>query len=578
MEPYTLKVDPLTGEEYYEIFLRGERLLEHPLLNKGSGFTEEERNSLQLTGLLRCATNTLEEQVTRSVENFRIKTTNLERYIYLQALQDRNETLFFRVLVDHLREMLPIVYTPTVGEACLNMSHIIRRYRGMYLSPDNIGHIDQIFENVSRAHLSLIVVTDGERILGLGDLGSDGMGIPVGKVNLYVAAGGIHPACCLPISLDVGTNNQRLLDDPMYLGWRHKRLTGAEYDAFVERFVLGVRRVFPNALLQWEDFGKQHAFKLLERYRERVLSFNDDIQGTGATALASLYTAMKIRGKRFANDRFVIVGMGQAGSGIARNIRTALREEGLNDEEIRQRIYAIDVAGLLLEDTPGLEDTQRQFAQPRSAIADWKLASPNTIGLLDVVRNAKATVLAGVTGQCNLFGAEILAAVAKNTERPVVLALSNPTSKCECNPADVAQATDGKALVATGSPFEPLQHGGRTIKTSQCNNLYVFPGMGLGALVGRALKITDGMFLAASKQIATMVTAQEREEGLLLPSMENIREVSAQVAEAVVREARDTGLGVILDDRQIAERVRKAQWDPHYYPCRPGVTRNSGSY
>ncbi len=570
MEAYTLKLDPLTGEEYYEVHVRGEQVLAHPLLNKGSAFSEEERQTLGLAGLLRPAINNIALQQVRSLENYRDKRTDMGRYIYLQSLQDRNETLYFRLLVDNLREMLPIVYTPTVGEACLKMSHIMRRYRGVYLSPDNIRRIDQIFENVASPDLALIVVTDGERILGLGDLGSDGMGIPVGKVNLYVAAGGLHPTCCLPVMLDVGTNNQRLLEDPMYLGWRHPRLSGAEYDEFLERFVLGVRRSYPNALLQWEDFGKQHAFKLLERYRDRILSFNDDIQGTGSTALAALYTAMRIKGRKFSDERFVLVGMGQAGVGIGRHIKSALMQEGLSEADARRRIFAVDVPGLLTDDTPGLEEPQKAFAQPTGVAAQWHLETAGTVGLHDVVRNAEATVLIGVTGRAGLFDREVLAALGRNSERPVVMALSNPTSKSECTPQDVAKATAGRGLFATGSPFGSIEHDGRTIKTSQCNNLYVFPGMGLGVLVSKALKVTDRMFLAASGAIASMVTPAQRDQGLLLPEMEDVREVAAQVACAVAREARDAGLGRLLDDADIERVVRKAQWDPHYYPYRPG--------
>lgn len=571
MKSFALKIDPLTGEELYEVYLRGQRLLEDPLLNKGAGFTEEERQAFGLTGLLRSAVNTLQQQVDRTLENYRQKSTNLERYIYLQAVQDRNETLFHALLAQNLKEMMPIVYTPVVGEACLHMSHIMRRYRGVYLDPDNIAQIDQILARVSRPEISLVVATDGERILGLGDLGSDGMGIPVGKVNLYVAAAGLHPTCCLPVCLDVGTNNEELLRDPLYLGWRHPRLTGAAYYDFVERFVLGLRRALPSPLLQWEDFGKHHAFNLLERYRERILSFNDDIQGTGATALAALMTAARIKGGRLADERFVVAGMGQAGVGIVRNVRARLAQDGLSDGEIRRRILAVDAVGLLLEDTPGLEETQRAFAQPRDVVSGWRLSSPDRITLLDVVANSKATALIGVAGMSGLFDADVLGALARNTDRPVVMALSNPTAKSECRPQAVAEATDGRGLVATGSPFEPVDHRGIRLQTSQCNNLYVFPGVGLGVLVSRALKVTDRMFLAASEALSAMVSPAQREAGALLPDMEDIRRVSFEVALAVAREARDSGLGRLLDDERLARLVGRAQWTPHYYPYRPGA-------
>jgi len=572
VKSFALKIDLLTGEEYYEVYLRGQRLLEDPLLNKGAGYTEEERLSLGLTGLLRSATNSLEQQVERTLENYAQKPTNMERYIYLQGLQDRNETLFYALLHKNLKAIMPIVYTPVVGEACLNMSHIMRRYRGIYFDPENITHIDQILRNVSRPDISLVVATDGERILGLGDLGSDGMGIPVGKVNLYVAAGGLHPSCCLPVCLDVGTNNEALLADPMYLGWRHRRLAGDAYYDFVERFVVGLRRCYPHALLQWEDFGKHHAFNLLERYRERILSFNDDIQGTGATALSALMTAMKTLETRFSDQRYVICGMGQAGTGIARNIRTLLAEEGLSPEEIRRRIFAVDLPGLLLEGQK-LEETQREFAQPRDAVAGWKLDSPDRITLTDVVRSARPTVLIGVSGTPGVFSTELLRLVAAHCPRPVVMALSNPTAKCESCPEYVAEATDGRGLFATGSPFDPIQHRGSTLYTSQCNNLYIFPGVGLGVLVSHALKVTDRMFLAASHALSQLVTAKHREVGMLLPDMSDIRRVSAEVALAVAKEARDSGLGRLLDDQTLARLIAKAQWTPHYYPYRAGDPR-----
>jgi malate dehydrogenase (oxaloacetate-decarboxylating) len=418
--------------------------------------------------------------------------------------------------------------------------------------------------------VNLIVVTDGERILGLGDLGSDGMGIPIGKVTLYVAAGGLHPACCLPMTLDVGTNNQRLLDDPLYLGWRHPRLEGGEYWEFIEKFVLGVRRNFPEALVQWEDFAKHKAFTLLERYRDRVPSFDDDIQGTGAVAASVLMTAMRIKQSRLADQRIGIVGMGQAGVGIAENVLALLKAEGLSDREARARIYTGDTPGLLCEDTPGLSRWQRAFARERADVAGWTLASSDRITLMDTVRNAKLTALIGVTAQPGLFSGEVLATMASHEPRPVVMALSNPTSKCECTPEDVARATDGRGLVATGSPFADLDWKGRTLVTSQCNNLYVFPGVGLGALVAKASKVTAAMFMAASRALSGLVTPAQEGQGYLLPPMADIRGVSRTVAKAVAIEARDSGLGRLLDDDKYEEIIARAQWEPAYAPYRPG--------
>ena len=571
MKTFSIKVDPLTNEEFWEVYLRGQQLLSDPLLNKASAFTPEERLALDLEGLLGFGTSDLDIQLTRIRDAYDRKPDDMEKFIYLQSLMDRNEVLFYRLLVNNLTEMVPIVYTPTVGRACQQLSRITRRYRGVYLSPDTIGRIDQILQSISLPNVSLIVVTDGERILGLGDLGSDGMGIPVGKVKLYVAAGGLHPACCLPMCLDVGTYNQSLLDDPMYLGWKHPRLEGGEYWDFIEKFVLGVKRNFPGALVQWEDFAKHKAFTLLERYRERVLSFDDDIQGTGAVALAAITTAMRIKKSTFADQRFLIAGLGQAGVGIAQNIRTQLKAEGLSDAEIHQRMFAVDLPGLICDDMPGLSTWQQPLAQPRSAVSSWTLATPGRIGLMDVVRNAKPTVLVGVTAQAGLFGKDVLEIVTRYEPEPVIMALSNPTSSCECTPTQMAEVTGGRGFIATGSPFADVHANGRVLVTSQCNNLYVFPGMGLGALVAQAPKVTDAMFLAASRTLSAQVTPAQEARGYMLPPMEDIRAVSRAVAKAVAIEARDSGLGRLVDDSTYEDIIARAQWEPRYSPFRPGA-------
>jgi len=570
MRTFSFKIDPLTGERFYEVYLRGQQLLTDPLLNKGAHFNIEERLSLGLSGLVPPGVATAEEEVSRSLESYHRKGDDLERYLFLLGLLNRNETLFYRLLTENLTEMVPIVYTPTVGQACLLLSHIMRRPRGVYVHPENIGNLDAVFANVPLPDVRLIVVTDGERILGLGDLGADGMGIPLGKVSLYVAAGGLHPAVCLPVCLDVGTNNQRLLDDPLYLGYRQPRLEGRAYERLVERFVVGVKHSFPDALIQWEDFAKHKAFDLLDRYRRRVLSFNDDIQGTGAVAGAALISAMRIKGERFADQRFVIVGMGQAGTGVAEQIRTLLAEEGLGEEGIRERIWVLDQPGLLLQDSPGLEEPQRPFAQPRERVTSWTLASSERISLPDVVTNVRATVLVGVTAQPGLFGHDLLTAMGEYSRRPVILALSNPNSACECTPQEALAATQGRALVATGSPFTGVTWEDRPVTVSQCNNLYIFPGVGLGALVSHAALVTDRMFLAGAKALSAMVRDEERKRGMLLPDMEDIREAAFQVALAVAREARDSGLGRQLDDAELVEVIREAQWAPRFYPYRAG--------
>lgn len=568
MKNYDFKIDPLTGEEFYEVHLQNALILSDPLLNKGAAFTEEERSELGLFGLLPMGVSTIEAQVQRALESYRRKQDDLEKYLFLLGLLNRNETLFYRLLTENLDEMVPIVYTPTVGQACQMMSHIMRRPRGVYISPLNIARIDDIFRSLPRPDIKLIVVTDGERILGLGDLGVDGMGIPVGKVALYVAAGGLHPSLCLPVCIDAGTNNERLLKDDLYMGYRHPRLEGEEYYKFLERFVIAVKRNFPGCLLQWEDFAKHKAFNLLDRYRERILSFDDDIQGTGSTACATFISAMRRKKESFKDQTFVICGMGQAGSGIADCIRAILMEEGLTKKEACLRIFAIDKPGLLMEDTPGLEEQQKSYAKPRSVVAGWKLANEGMITLEDVVRNAKATFLVGVTAQRGLFSKEILEQVGKNTQTPVILALSNPTAKAECTPEEAIQATGGRAIVATGSPFKPVNYEGREISFSQCNNMYIFPGVGVGALVAQATKVTDEMFIAGSKAISAMVTDEQLQKGIMLPEMKEIRRASFEVALAVAKEARETGIGRQLSDSHMMALIAKAQWEPHYFPYR----------
>jgi malate dehydrogenase (oxaloacetate-decarboxylating) len=570
MKKFSFKIDPLTHEEFLEVYLRGPQLLNDPFLNKASAFTDEERLNLELVGMLRYKNSSIEVQRTRVYDSYLAKQNDIEKYIFLQGLLNRNETLFYNLLANHLEEMLPIVYTPTVGQACMQLSHITRRYRGLYLNPDNIFNIDNIFQNISIPEVYLIVVTDGERILGLGDLGSDGMGIPVGKMNLYVAAGGIHPACCMPITLDVGTNNERLLNDDLYLGWQHRRLEGDQYYDFVEKFVLGVKRNFPHALLQWEDFAKHKAFNLLERYHERIPSFNDDIQGTGAVALAALITSMKIKKSSFKENKYIIVGMGQAGSGIAINILQMLREEGLTEEEAVSLIYTIDMNGLVTDDMADLEPQMKRFAQKRDNLANWEIQNQNNINLKEVVKNSGANVLIGVTAQTGLFDHEILTMMAQNDERPVIFALSNPTSKCECTPTEVMKATNGKGLMAAGSPYEPIDGPEGKIYTSQCNNMYIFPGLGLGALISKTPKVTHKMFLAASRKLSDLVTEEQMSHGLLLPGFDDIREISVHIAKATAIEARDAGLGRKVDDDEYESIIRKSQWKPEYYKYRPG--------
>jgi malate dehydrogenase (oxaloacetate-decarboxylating) len=548
---------------------KGHTLMADPLLNKGQSFPKLERAEFDLAGLLPEPVADLETQILRSYAMFQMKSTDLERYVTLIGLLDRNETMFYAQLVQHIEEMLPIVYTPTVGQACMQLSQIMRRWRGIYVSPTNVGNIEQILRNVGLPDVSLLVATDGERILGLGDLGADGMGIPVGKIALYVAAAGIHPASTLPVMIDVGTNNERLLKDPLYIGIRQKRLTGDAYYDVIERFVQGVKRVFPRALLQWEDFGKQHAATLLQRYQDRILSFNDDIQGTGATAASALRTAFQITKRPLHDERVAIFGFGQAGSGVANALVTLMTTEGgLSLTEARRRIYAVDINGLLLEGD-STDPYQVNFLQPRDSIAGWKIAKDHLPKLEDVVKHAKITTLIGLSGKAGAFSETVLKTLAANCERPIVLALSNPTNCCETTPDVVMAATEGRALMAPGSPFKPVVGpDGREIAISQCNNLYVFPGMGLGSIVCQAQKITHRMFHAATCAISDMVTPDLRAKGYLLPPLKNTREVSYTVAMAVAKEARQDGLGMIASDAHLSELIHSAMWNPHYYPYR----------
>ncbi|HNW59963.1 MAG TPA: NAD-dependent malic enzyme [bacterium] len=569
MLTYEKRSDRFSGEEYIAVPFNGELLTEHPIFNKGTAFPEDERQSLNLCGLLPEAVSSLALQKQKTYESFCAKPDDLEKYIFMLSLLDRNETLCYSLILDHLEEMLPVVYTPTVGKACQQFSHLFRRRRGLYITANNIHHIDQILSNAPFSNISLIVVTDGERILGLGDLGSNGMGIPIGKISLYVAAAGLHPAYCLPIQIDVGTNNESLLADPLYIGLRQKRLSGEAYDAIIEQFVNGVRRHFPHALLQWEDFGKGNAFRMLERYKERICSFNDDIQGTGSVATAVLLSAMKIKKQKLSDQRFVMFGQGQAGLGIARQICTGLMMEGLSREDAANHIFGIDKDGLLLK---GMEmsEEQQMFAKDPAFVANWSVADRSHITLLETIKNAKATVLFGVTGQSGAFNEAILKAMAANDPQAMIMPLSNPTIKAECTPEQAVAAAGPHCLIATGSPFKPLNVNGAEKVISQCNNLYIFPGVGLGALICGTPKVTNEMFMAASKALSDLVSEEELQGGRMLPRIDKIRYVSAQVALAVAKEARRSGLGVRADDEHLLQMVMNAMWEPKYLPYRMG--------
>jgi malate dehydrogenase (oxaloacetate-decarboxylating) len=562
---FSMKIDPLTGGKSVDVPFTGHLLIEDPIYNKGSAFTEKERKELGLEGILPVHPLTIEQQEEKVYENYLKEEKPIDKYVYLLSLLDRNETLLYRLVLNHAEEMLPIVYTPTVGEAAKTFSHLFRKPRGLYVPADRISDITNILSNAPFSNIKLIVVTDGERILGLGDQGVGGMAIPVGKTSLYVVGAGLHPALCLPILLDVGTNNNELLNDSLYLGLKQERLTGEAYDAVVEEFVNGVKRCFPHALLQWEDFGKSNALRVLNRYRERICSFNDDIQGTGAVTFATIYAAIRAKGEKLKDQRYVFFGFGQAGYGIANTLVAALKEEGLSVKEAKERIYPLGHKGLVTEDMK-THEYQVPFARKNNDVSEWKLKKEGYIGLFDTVLNSKATVLIGTSGQSGAFTEDVIKQMAKNTEKPVILSLSNPTKNSECTPELASKVTGGKLFIATGSPFPPANIMGSRKDVPQCNNMYVFPGVGLGAIVSMTSKVTDKMFTAASKALASMVKPEDAKKGILLPEIEDIREVSENVAFAVAREARESGLGIRLPDAELRELVKRSMWEPKYLP------------
>jgi len=554
---------------------RGEQVLRDPSRNQDAAFTRAERRQLGIEGLLPPAVLTIEQQVAMELEHIFSKKDPLEQYIGLIALLDRNETLFYRLLVDNLESLTPIIYTPTVGLACQQFSHIVRRPRGLFLCPDDRGEIVQKLRNFRQRDIRLIVVTDNERILGLGDQGAGGMAIPIGKLVLYSAGAGIHPSLCLPISLDVGTDNAALLEDQLYLGYRGRRLRGAEYDSFIEEFVQAVRYVFPRALLQWEDFKKANAFNLLTRYSRRLPSFNDDIQGTSAVTLAGIITALRLTGRPLREQRFLLAGSGAAGVGIGRLLRTALSAEGLNEAEVRQRQIFIDSGGLVWEKRAPLETHKREVALRHDDFAVIGLPDPPPNQLEKIILALRPTVLIGTTGQPGDFTPAVIRAMATVCERPIILPLSNPTSKAECTPTEALVHSDGRALVATGSPFEPVLFQGSKHVIGQCNNVFAFPGVGLGVLISEASRVTDAMFLAAAQALAEFTGSHLSAEDCLYPNLKDLREVSREIAFKVAQTAREAGLGRTLDDQSLRNAIDDFCWFPDYTknfdPVRPAV-------
>ena len=547
----------------------GYELLADPQLNKGTAFSEAERDAFALHGLLPPNVSTLDEQMSRALQALRQVETDLERYAFLRDLQDTNETLFYATLVANLEELLPVVYTPTVGAGCQRFSGLFRKPRGLFLSIPHKDRIDRILAQPRFDAVEAIVVTDGERILGLGDQGAGGMGIPIGKLALYTGCGGLHPSATLPILLDVGTDNADCLTDPLYVGRRHERVRGQEYDDFVEAFVAAVIRRWPRILLQWEDFAKNNATRLLERYRDRLCTFNDDVQGTAAVATGALLAAVNVTGVPLTRQRVAVLGAGSAGCGIARLVRAAMCDAGLSEGEATARFFMVDQAGLLVEGMPGLAPFQSPFAQTRQAVEGWTLDHADRIELPDVVRNARPTVLIGVSGQAGAFPEDVIRAMAECNERPVIFPLSNPTSRAEARPADLEAWTGGRALIGVGSPFPPIMRSGVRFKVDQTNNSYIFPGVGLGALAVGASRVSDGMFMAAAKALASASPARDNAKHNLLPPVGALREVAAKVALAVAMQAHKEGYvtGVPVD--QIHQRIRAKIWTPHYVPLVP---------
>ena len=555
-----------------EITVSGLDLLNDPMLNKGTAFTETERTEFALHGLLPPHIGRLEDQASRRLNALRGFETDFQRYAYLRDLQDTNETLFYAVLSRNLEELLPLVYTPVVGEGCQRFSEIWRKPRGLFLSYPNRRRIASILSHPRYDRVRVIVVSDGERILGLGDQGAGGMGIPIGKLALYTACAGIHPRETLPVLLDVGTDNAERLDDPMYVGWRHERVRGAEYDEFVENFVSAVIERWPHVLLQWEDFAGVNAGALLERYRNRLCTFNDDIQGTASVAAGTLLAAINLTGVPLGEQRIVLVGAGAAGIGIASLMLRSMIDSNIPEAVAREQFWAVDREGLLVEGMTGLRPAQERFVRSRASVEGWQLMNPDRIGLLDVVRNVRPTAMIGVSGQQGAFTEEVVRAMATSAQRPVIFPLSNPTSRSEASPEDLIAWSEGRAVIGAGSPFPPVYRNGKWVPVDQINNSYIFPGLGLGILASSARRVTTGMFMAAAKALAGISPARSSKGGRLLPAVHDLRSVSVAVALAVARRAQADGVADACDGETMSERIQANVWDPIYWPYRLKAT------
>jgi len=556
----------LGADKVIRTHLTGFGLLMNPRLNKGTAFTEEERDAFSLHGLVPPHIGTLENQRERRRIALRNRGSSFGKYRLMRDLQDNDETLFYSFIEHNVEELLPIVYTPAVGEGCQRFSEIWRKPRGLFLSYPNKKRIEQILSHPRYNDIRCIVVSDGERILGLGDQGAGGMGIPIGKMALYTALGGIPPEHCLPILLDVGTDNEALLHDPIYIGWRHERIRGQEYDDFVETFVSAVERRWPHILLQWEDFAGVNASRLLERYRDRLCTFNDDIQGTAAVTTATILAAVHATGIPLHQQTIAMFGSGSAGIGIINLLISAMKEQGLSEAEARKRIFAVNRYGLIVEGCRGIRPEQQQLVRKREDVEGWQLSGGEDISLLDVVRNAKVTVLAGVSAQPGAFTEEIVREMVRHTDRPVIFPLSNPTSKSEADPADLLRWSDGRALVGSGSPFPSVEVNGRMVRISQINNSYIFPGLALGILVSKAERVTDNMIMAAAKTLAALSPARNDKNDALLPPIADSRKVGMIVGEAVAHQAVADGVAEPANGESVKERIKEYMWEAVYLP------------
>lgn len=547
----------------------GKDLMSDPVLNKGTAFTEEERTEFGLHGLLPPVVETLEQQCVRAYEAYKRKDDDLEKHIFLRSMQDTNETLFYALLYRHLAEMAPIIYTPVVAQGCINFSHIYRRPRGIFLSYPLADKMDEMIENRPYRDVDVIVVTDGERVLGIGDQGAGGMGIPIGKLSLYTLVGGIDPKRTLPVLLDVGTNNHERLHDPEYIGWRHERITGQPYWDFVDRFVSCVRRKLPNVLLQWEDFAKPHARPILDKYRDSLCTFNDDIQGTAAVTLGAIYKALKITGKKFSDQQVVILGAGSAGTGVADYILQAMIAEGMEETKARRHFFILDSRGLLQTTRTGLSEIQQKFSQPSELASGWRVREEEKIGLAEVIKNISATILIGVSSQPNQFPESIIREMASKVDRPIILPLSNPSDRAEAAPKDLIQWTEGRALIATGTEFPPVSFSGKTFKIAQCNNFYIFPAIGLAVVASKAKRVADKMMIAAASalsdfQDATGNNNKDDAESPLLPPIENMRDVAIHIAIKVALQAQQDRVAPEMSERKVSDQVQKRFWIPEY--------------